>query len=169
LADDLGNLLNRTITMIHRYRGGVVPAPAGVPEPNDTGRVLEAAASELGSRLRAALEAFDPQAALGVVWAVVGEANRYVESTAPWRLAQAERAGDAAAKAGLDTVLYSLAETLRLVAEALRPFLPETAERAAQQLGVALAAARWLQALEWGKLPAGTSVAAPRPLFPKAK
>ena len=165
LANDLGNLLNRTVSMLHRYRDGVVPAPAAAEAVD---QALEAVASQVAKRLPSALDPdYDPQSALSAIWELVGRANRYVEETAPWALAKAERAGDPAAGRRLDTVLYHLAESLRLIAEALRPFLPATAERIAGQLGLSLTATGWVEALLWGGLAAGTRVAQAEPIFPK--
>ena len=164
LANDLGNLLNRTVSMLHRYRGGIVPAPAA-PEAVD--QHLEAVAANLAKRLHTAMESdYDPQAALSAIWELVGRANRYVEETAPWALARAERSGDPAAARRLDTTLYHLAESLRLIAEGLRPFLPATAEWIAGQLGWSLTEAAWTEALTWGRLMAGTAVRPAEPIFP---
>ena len=103
---------------------------------------------------------------LAAVFDLVGAANRLVEDTKPWALARAEGGDDMGVSQRLDHVLWNLAECLRLVAEALRPFLPETAERIATHLGVTLAA-NWTEGLEWGGLSAGGQVAVPGPLFPK--
>jgi methionyl-tRNA synthetase len=162
LANDLGNLLQRTTSMIHRYRAGVIPTPTpGVTSP------LQATAARLPAVLHRALgEGWDPRLALEAVFNLVGAANRAVEDTKPWALARAEGGRDVDASQRLDRVLWHLAECLRLVAEALRPFLPETADRIATQLGVTLAA-NWTQGLQWGALRAGGQVAAPVPLFLK--
>src|SRR5690606_15084798 len=154
LANDLGNLLNRTVSMIRRYRAGLVPAPG---EPVTTDQDLEAVAANLPGAIAEAMGLnFDPQTALAAIWDLVVRANRYVEETAPWSLARAERSGDAAATARLDTALYHLAEALRIIAQALRPFLPDTTERIAEQIGVALETPSWPAALTWGQLPPGT-------------
>jgi methionyl-tRNA synthetase len=162
LANDLGNLLQRTTSMIHRYRAGVIPTPTpGLRPP------LQVTAGQLPALLHRALdEGWDPRLALEAVFNLVGAANRVVEDTKPWALARAEGGGDVEASRRLDRVLWHLAECLRLVAEALRPFLPETTDRIATQLGVTLAA-NWTQGLQWGALRAGGQVAAPVPLFPK--
>jgi len=162
LANDLGNLLNRTVSMLHRYRNGLVPATTTPSED------LMATAGTLPERLHVAMtHDYDPQAALAAIWELVTRTNRYVEESAPWALSKAERAGDGAAARRLDTVLLSLAEALRLVAEALRPFLPSTAERMAAQLGVTLVKGDWTAALSWGSLAAGAKAGEPRPIFPK--
>jgi len=165
LANDLGNLLNRTVSMIRRYRAGLVPAPG---EPVTTDQDLEAVAANLPGAIAEAMGLnFDPQTALAAIWDLVVRANRYVEETAPWSLARAERSGDAAATARLDTALYHLAEALRIIAQALRPFLPDTAKRIAEQIGVALETPSWPAALTWGQLPPGTQVSEPHPIFPR--
>ncbi|HEY2993777.1 MAG TPA: methionine--tRNA ligase [Methylomirabilota bacterium] len=162
LANDLGNLLQRTVSMIHRYRGGVVaiPTPAAVSS-------LRADAERLAPALHRALgEGWDPRVALEAVLSLVASANRLVDERKPWALSRDEREGNADAGRRLDVVLWDLAECLRLAAEALRPFLPQTAEAIATQLGVGLASS-WQHGLCWGGLGAGTRVLAPTPLFPK--
>jgi methionyl-tRNA synthetase len=162
LANGLGNLLQRTVAMIHRYRGGVVPAPVpATPSP------LRAVAARLpGDLVRAFTDGFDPRAALEAILSLVAAANQAVEERRPWALARAEQEGDTAAGRRLDGALGELAETLRLVAEALRPFLPETADRIAAQLGLGLSSS-WARALEWGAGAGGTRIASPAPLFPR--
>ena len=165
LANDLGNLLNRTVTMIRRYRDGVVPA-ASAPDAVD--QDLELVASGIAGRLSTAMgHDYDPQAALAAIWDLVVRANRYVEETAPWGLSRRERAGESEAAARLDGALYRLAEALRLIAQALRPFLPTTANRIATQLGVDLSSVPWTESLGWGVLAPGTRVGEPEPIFPR--
>jgi methionyl-tRNA synthetase len=161
LANDLGNLLQRTVSMVHRYRGGVVPAPAAAASP------LEAVARAIPEALHRALgEGWDLRHALEATFALVTRANRAVEERRPWALARAERDGNGGAGRRLDTALWELVECLRLVAEALRPFLPTAAGRIAAQLGVE-PAPDWERALRWGIFPGGTRVGAPVPLFPR--
>jgi methionyl-tRNA synthetase len=164
LANDLGNLLNRTVSMLHRYRGGVIPL-VGELAPADR-RLVDLAAG-LPERIRASVERdLDPQAALVVIWELVGAANRYVEESVPWTLARVERAADPAATDRLDAVLANLAEACRIIAEALRPFLPATAERIAAGLGTSLGD-DWLVGLTWGQTLNGRTVARPQPIFPR--
>jgi methionyl-tRNA synthetase len=162
LANDLGNLLQRTVSMIQRYRGGVVAARIAAAPSS-----LRAVAEPLAAALHRALgEEWDPRGALKAVWSLVGAANRLVEDAKPWALARAEGGGDTGAGRRLDGVLWDLAESLRLVAEALRPFLPATAAAIGEQLGVDLASG-WARGLGWGGLRAGTRVRTPTPLFPR--
>lgn len=103
-----------------------------------------------------ALDALEFVAAADSIRAVVSRANRYVEETAPWKLAKTD-------PDRLATVLYTLAETERLVAIAIQPFMPDTAQRMLDQLGVA-----GRTDTQWGGIPAGTRVTSqPTPLFPK--
>ena len=162
LANDLGNLLQRTLSMIHRYRAGTV-AIATPAAPSS----LRAEAERLAGALHRALgEDWDPRTALAAVLSLVASANRLVDDSKPWALSREERDGNAEAGRRLDAVLWDLAECLRLVAEALRPFLPQTAEAIATQLGVPLAS-DWNHGLRWGGLGAGTRVLTPTPLFPR--
>ncbi|HEV7129020.1 MAG TPA: methionine--tRNA ligase, partial [Ktedonobacterales bacterium] len=168
LADQLGNLLNRVVSMIGRYYGGVVPAPGVVDEAD---RSLIATAEALCERVDSTLERFAPHEALAAIWELVGAANKYVGDVEPWTLAKRRKAGGAdgtAAEARLTTVLYNLAEALRLVAHYCAPFIPATADALAQQLGVALDThSDWRQTTRWGGYPAGTTVRPGSVLFPK--
>ncbi|MGN6758460.1 MAG: methionine--tRNA ligase [Thermomicrobiales bacterium] len=164
LANGLGNLLQRTISMIARWRAGIVPAPgpAGTPEQR-----LAALAANLPDQIATALDEFDFRAALGALWALVASANRYVEESAPWQLARRAATGDRSASQQLDTALYTLAETLHVIASHLAPFLPSTSQRITAQLGLADPTACCHEPIRWGLLPPGTHVAAPQPLFPR--
>jgi len=119
LAGGVGNLVHRVTTMVHRFRGGVVPVGAEAP---DDAKALLAAMAEAPDALDAALYAFDFRAALAALWTVVTEANRYVERAAPWALA---KAGDLR----LDGVLAVLVDACRLVAAELEPFVPDASAR----------------------------------------
>jgi methionyl-tRNA synthetase len=136
-----------------------VPAP-GPEGEHEAG--LRASAAALGPALETALgDALDPPAGLRAVFELVGAANRYAEATAPWRLAR-----DPAAKERLDSALWSLAEAVRIVGEALAPFLPATSAAILTQLGLE-PAGDWPAALAWGRLEPGTRVGQARALFPR--
>ena len=162
LANNLGNLLQRTLGMVHRYRGATVPeGHADEPSP------LRALAAELPATLHRSLgDEWDPRLALDTVLGLVRRANRFVEEARPWALARAERAGDGPARRRLDSALRDLLDTLHLVAEALRPFLPDTAARIAAQLGTVPADA-WSSALGRNGLHTGAPLGTPAPLFPR--
>jgi methionyl-tRNA synthetase len=130
LANGLGNLVNRTLSLVHKYRAGQAPQ---APGPGEAVRLADASAT-LAGRVDRALDDFDFRAATDALCSVVDEGNRLVEAARPWELARAERAGDSSATTRLDTVLASLVGTCRLLANELRPFLPLGAQRLRAQL-----------------------------------
>jgi len=167
LANDFGNLLNRTLTMTGRYLAGERTASA-------TGGTLGAAWPALLERYEASLRGCLLHDALAALWDFVGEANRFVETEQPWVLAKAVKGGDAAAEEQLRTTLGDLLEVCRLVSLAAAPFMPGVAERAALQLGVKYpyrpdgnGGPPLAELLRWGAVPAGGRVGAPEPLFPR--
>jgi len=170
LADQLGNLLSRTLGMLGRYFGGVVPAPAG---DDDADARLIAAAEGLPGRLDAAMERFLTHEALAAIWHLVDVANKYVVTVEPWTIAKrAKGAATPEEAAGYDarlrTVLYNLTEALRLIALCSRPFVPRTAAAVLDQLGLgADFDGDWREISRWGGYPAGTAVRPGPVLFPK--
>jgi len=150
LANGLGNLVSRVISMAHRYRQGQLrPLPEHEIVVTGGGPLL-AACKLAADRVSAALADYDIRAAATAIWEVVDEANRYVELAEPWRLASAERAGDASAGLRLDAALDVLIRACRTLAAELAPFIPGLAAR----LAVACDDSA-------GRLPA------PRTLFPR--
>lgn len=146
LANNIGNLLNRSVSMVQRYRDGVIPA---VAEDNPAAADLRAARAEAAGQIDEALGVFDFRRAVEAVVRIGDEGNRYVEATTPWALAKAERKEDASPEA-LDAVLAELVETCRDLAHYLTPFLPAAATRIAEQCG-----------------DGGPRVAEPAPIFPR--
>ncbi|PZS09940.1 MAG: methionine--tRNA ligase [Acidimicrobiales bacterium] len=129
LANNIGNLVNRTLSMVLRYRAGTVP-PAARDNPGAAS--LRAARSDAEGDIAQALAAFDFRKAVEAVVRIGDEGNRYVETTTPWALAKNERTAHASPHA-LDAVLAELVHTCRDLAHHLTPFLPESAARIAQQ------------------------------------
>ncbi|GBE57764.1 methionine--tRNA ligase [bacterium BMS3Abin01] len=158
LANDLGNLLSRTLAMIHKYRGGVLPDP-----PPDSGGELSAAATVLAEQLAASMSRVDLSGSLELIWRFVRSLNKYVEDMAPWKLAKdQERSLD------LDAALYNLAEGLRLCAIFLHPYMPDTTLEMLRQLGITPGSSELqLQRAEWGRRSGGASVQPGKPLFPR--
>jgi methionyl-tRNA synthetase len=152
LANGLGNLLNRAVNMLNKYRTGIVPAVA---------TNLQADAEQAVTKAAAHLRAHELQAALVATWELVNRGNLYVEQTQPFRMAK-----DPAQAAQLDAVLYSLVESCRILAVMLAPFLPDTARRIYQQLRIDGSPADWSQT-RWGVLQPGHQVGSPEPLFPR--
>lgn len=131
LANGLGNLVNRTVSMIHKYRGGTVPP---LPDPLPVTPLTDAIASA-PSVVDTAMDRFDFRQATAGIWKIVEEANRYVVEVAPWNLAKAEKNADSEASRTLSSALALLVHAGRVVAEELIPFLPEAARRVTEQLG----------------------------------
>ncbi len=135
LANGLGNLVNRSLSMLKRYRNGVVPARSDELAPE---------AAKVIADTRALLEQNQLQAALLSIWSLITRANQYVDQTAPFKLAK-----DPAQAKRLDEVLYNLAETCRVLAVLLWPFLPGTATKIYAQLGLTGAPDKF-SAAAWG-------------------
>ncbi len=152
LANGLGNLINRSLSMLKRYRNGVVPSRHDDLAP-DAAKAMQETLSNL--------RAYELQGALQSIWSLVNRANQYVDQTAPFKLAK-----DPAQAARLDEVLYNLAETSRVLAVLLLPFLPATSAKIFAQLGLG-AAPTHLAAAAWGGLPTGHTITGPEPLFPR--
>jgi len=132
LANGLGNLVNRTITLIARYRPqGIAPVDPRATES----LVLHAAITRTPGEIDAALSRFDIKAAAAALWRLVDEANRFVATTRPWELAKAENSGEAGAVADLDVALSILGDACGTLARELHPFLPAASERIERALG----------------------------------
>ena len=152
LANGLGNLINRSLSMLKRYRNGVVPAPSNE---------LAADAAKAADETRALFKQSQLQAALQSIWGLVNRANKFVDETAPFKLAK-----DPAQAQRLDEVLYNLTETCRVLAVLLWPFLPETSTKIYAQLGLTGSPDK-LDAVTWGGLQQGQVIGEPAPLFPR--
>ena len=152
LANDFGNLASRATTMIHRACGGRVPAPVAALLARPEEQKLRDAVTRLIAQVRTAVPAFQLSQALRDTWEVIAETNRYIVTREPWKLAKVPDKGDE-----LATSLYVAADTLRVIAELLRPFMPATAERTLAMLGVTPAPATWTT-LQPGDLAVGTTL-----------
>jgi len=163
LANDLGNLFSRTLTMIGKYADGKVPAPVE-SAMRDEDRALRDAITAMIARYSEAMNGFAFHKGLQAIWEVIGLLNRYIVTNAPWELA-----ADPAKRDRLDTVLYHLAESLRLITLVLRPVMPVAAEKMAHALGLGeqLAVATLKEDGDWGGLRPGTQVDKGPQLFPR--
>ncbi len=158
LANDLGNLFSRSLTMVAKFAQGKVPA-AGTPE--DIDRELADAAVKMLATYRREMDNFSFNKALSAVWEVISRANKYIVENAPWELAK-----DEGKQQRLDTVFYYLLETLRLIALTIEPVMPETALKMRQALAINDAPNLTDQA-QWGLLKEGTEIKPPPALFPR--
>lgn len=161
LANDLGNLLHRTLNMIGRFNGGVIKAEGDIEELD---RELVQLVESTVNQYEKFMDAMDINAAIKAVWTMISRTNKYIDETAPWALAK-----DESKKARLNTVMYSLAETLRITAILISPFMPVTAPKIWEQLGLTgdFGAVSLEDAKGWGKLPADSVVGNPEPIFPR--
>ncbi len=161
LANDLGNLVNRTVVMAHRYAGGVVPLAR--PDASLLSG-LRQKALETVTRVEAAADGLDLNGAVETIWGLVREANRFIEVHAPWALAR-----DPARQEDLNAVLYGLVETLRYLSVLLTPILPEKAGEVWRQAGFDGAPGdQRLDALKtWGWTQPGMRLGEAKVLFPR--
>jgi len=162
LANDLGNLFSRILTMIGKFTDGVVPAPA---EPGPEDNELAAAAANMVAEYTAQMNDFAFNRALQAVWALIGLANRYIVASEPWVLAK-----DPAKSDRLNTVLYYLAETLRLIGLVLAPVMPETSGKMAEALGRPVAKRQKQNIIDhgiWGLTEPGAETNLTFSLFPR--
>ena len=161
LANDLGNLLNRTVAMINKYFDGVIPAYSGSNGEFEQS-LLEVNKSTV-EKYVGAMEKMEFSVALSVLWQLVSRTNKYIDETQPWQLAKEEAQVDK-----LKAVMVHLAESLRRIAIMLQPFLTQTPKEIFSQLGVeAESLTTWESMNEFGVIPAGIVVKKGNPIFPR--
>ena len=161
LANDLGNLLSRTVSMAGKYFGGTLPELQAEDAEKDAG--LVGMASSLRERYEEQMEKFAFQNALAEVFKVIDRANKYIDENAPWVLAKDMEANGPR----LARVMYNLLETLRVCGILLTPFIPSSAAEVLRQTGASEANSTWDSAAVWGSLPQDVSVVRGDNLFPR--
>ncbi len=167
LANDIGNLFSRVLSMAKKYFKRSVPEAdlANLPE---TSIDLKALAADTVRNYEGQMAVFNYSRALAGVWELIGAMNRFVDYAAPWELAKDEQHADA-----LAAVIYALLEGLRIVAGMVYPVMPDTARTIARSLGLSIDDDTTIFSLEnlrtWGQLPAGVALAKPKPLFPRVE
>ncbi|HET6372461.1 MAG TPA: methionine--tRNA ligase [Candidatus Polarisedimenticolia bacterium] len=164
LANDLGNLLSRLLKMIEDYCGGRIPAPhAEMEAASSSDPSLAQAASRAALEYRAAFEEYRFHEGLASIWTLVSETNKYLVRWAPWSLSK-----DPSQRARLETVLYTAAEAIRVVAISLAPVIPAAAQEIWSQLGcLGAVGSQSLSSLTWGGLVPGQTVRRGASLFPR--
>ena len=161
LANDLGNLLNRTVSMMNKYFGGVIPTEG--LEPTDFDAALEATAKESLTKFENNMEKMQFSVALADIWTLVSRTNKYIDETEPWVLAK-----DEALKPKLGTVMYNLAENLRRVAVMIQPFMTKSPKEILRQLGLSEELLAWDTLTATNVIPTGTTVISKgEPIFPR--
>lgn len=159
LANDLGNLLHRTVSMIEKYHGGVVTHKEGTEAVD---KEFIALVNETVAGYSDAMDHMELNQAIKDVWNLIGRANKYIDETAPWILAK-----DPAQAERLQAVMYNLAEALRIIAILIAPFVPVTAPKIYEQLGLGNPESFFMADAVWGKLATSTKVQKGEPLFPR--
>jgi methionyl-tRNA synthetase len=165
LANNLGNLVSRTVNMTGRFCDGKVPPPGS---PGEQEGLVTAAAASAVAKVDEHLRRNEFHRALEAVFAFTGEVNRYLEERAPWKVAKEKTDGW---QEHVEQTLYTSCEALRIAALLLAPFLPETAPQLLERLGQpgALAEARLPDAAAWGGIAVGAAVSKGAPLFPRVE
>lgn len=159
LANDLGNLISRTVAMIIKYFGGTLPDVCVEDE-------LDAPLIELAKSTRAVTEKYLDQMqfsnALNEIWKLISRTNKYIDETMPWVLAK-----DESKKDRLATVMYNLCEAIRMVSIMITPFMPSTPAKIAQQIGIDEQYMTWDCCDKWGLMPRNITVTKGETLFPR--
>lgn len=155
LANTLGNLVNRTVAMINKYFGGVIGEPTTSGEFDDE---LKTVATDAVGAVIKKMETWHIADSLDEIWKIADRANKYIDETMPWVLAKSDET-----KPRLQTVLYNLAEAIRIIASLLSSFMPATAEAIKAQIGAEDIS--YQSILSFGNLKAGTKVSEPQVLF----
>jgi len=165
LANDLGNLASRTLTMITRYFNGSVPYPSSTVAYKEADETIKKQAQAVIGEYTQLFDDYQFSRALECAWTLIGAVNKYLVEQEPWIVAEKEGEEN---KARLATILYTAAEALRIVTALAHPVLPESTGRIWNQLGLGEISRFDLRTLQWAQLPLGGRLGKVEPVFPRA-
>lgn len=159
LANDLGNLVSRTVAMIDKYFEGVIPTEKTSGDFDDD---LIKLVSSLAEKTETGIEKLQFSSALTEIWKAISRCNKYIDETMPWALAK-----DDANKPRLASVMYNLAESIRIISVLIQPFMPETPEKIWNQIGISEEFTEWESSKTWGVYPNCAKVLKGDIIFPR--
>jgi methionyl-tRNA synthetase len=165
LANGLGNLASRTLTMIERYFAGTVPQPSGIAVRAAADAAIAHQAQSAIAEFGRLFDGYQFSRALEAAWALVGLVNKYLVEEEPWAVAEKK---DQESQSRLATILYTAAEALRVVTALAHPVVPDATAKIWSQLGLGKISVFNLAALKWGELPPGGMLGKIEPVFPRA-
>lgn len=160
LANDLGNLLNRTVAMINKYFDGEIPAY--VKDATSYDASLQSLVKETVTKVEEAMEEMEFSVALSAIWTLVSRTNKYIDETQPWVLAK-----DEVNQAQLGSVLYHLSESLRYVSILIQPFMTNTPKKIWEQLKIRPEQTEWNSMENFAQLQSGVKIDKGEPIFPR--
>lgn len=160
LANDLGNLVSRTVAMVEKYNSGIMPQPK---EEGEFDASLKDIGTSAKDKVEEYLDNLDFSNAVEEIWKVIRRTNKYIDETTPWILAKEEDK-----KERLDTVLYNLSESLRIISVLIRPFMENTSNAIWRQIGIDYEQGTdWQHISKWGNLITGQKVRKEKAMFPR--
>lgn len=159
LANDLGNLLHRTLGMIGRYNADIIKAPTEKDAIDDE---LQTLVEQTVASYAVYMDKMEINQAIKSIWTLISRTNKYIDETAPWTLAKDENK-----KARLDTVLYNLVDVLRIVAILIQPYMPATSPKILIQLGITVPTEYTITMAKWRDTPTDINVVKGEPIFPR--